>query len=98
MGTRFNRDGLVDDVAFDTRGRGQTDLQAAHATDDPAVHDHIIGHALALHRGTFANGQEMGTNIALYGAFDIDIACGLEIACDRQVRRQNRSGWLSFGG
>src|SRR6056297_3245208 len=74
MGAAFDGDRLVDDVALDTRRRGQADLEPAHPSDDPAIYHHVVGHAFALDRGAFADGQEMGANVALDGAFDLDVA------------------------
>ena len=50
MGATLDRDGLVDDVALDPRGRRQTHLQTTHAADDPAVDDDVIGNDLAIGR------------------------------------------------
>jgi len=82
MGTAFDCDGLVDDVTLDPRAGRQADLEAAHATDDATVDDNVIRNHFTLDRGTFANGQQMRTNVALYSAFDHDIAGGAQISDD----------------
>ena len=40
--------------------------------------------------GAFADDKLMGADIAPDGAFDLDIALGLDIALDRQIRGQDR--------
>ena len=50
MRAAFDGDGLVDDVAFNPRGRGQADFQAADAADHPAVDHDVIGDDLAASR------------------------------------------------
>ncbi len=76
MRAAFDGDGLVDDVALDPRGRGQADLQPTHAADDTAVHHDVVGHDLAPDGGAFADGQQMGADVALDRAFDLDVAGG----------------------
>ena len=97
VGTGFDGDGLVDDVAFDPRGRGQTDLEPADTTDDAAVDHDIIGSYFAFDRGRFADGQKVGANVPFDGAFDLDVAGGLEIAGDMEVRGEDRCGGLALG-
>jgi hypothetical protein len=97
MRPRFNGNRLVDDVAFDPRRRGQTNLEPAHPPDNPAIDDNIIGNDLALDGRTFADRQKVGANIAFDHAFNLDIARGLHIADHRQVRRQDRGRRLGFG-
>src|SRR6056297_1746007 len=41
MGAALDRDGLVDDVAFDTGGGGQAHLEPADPADDPPVDHHV---------------------------------------------------------
>lgn len=92
MRTGFDGDGLMDDVAFDLRGRGQAHLDTTQPTDDAAIHDHLVGQHLAANRGGIADGQLAGADIALDGAFDLDIAGGLKITLDGQIRGQDRGG------
>ena len=95
MRTGFDGDGLMDDVAFDLRGRGQAHLDTTQPTDDAAIHDHLVGQHLAANRGGIADGQLAGADIALDGAFDLDIAGGLKITLDGQIRGQDRGGRAS---
>ena len=78
MRTAFDGDGLVDDVAFDPRGGGQTDLQTTHTAHDAAVDHDVIGGDFTLDGGGFADGQQMRADVALDGAFDLDVAGGLD--------------------
>ena len=64
MRTRFDGDGLVDDVAFDLGGRGEPHLQPAHPADHAAIDHNIVGHDLTPDGGGFAHGQQMGANVA----------------------------------
>ena len=89
MGAAFDCDGLVDDVAFDTRGRGQTDFQTAYTAHDTSIDNHIISGDFALDCRGFTDGQQMGADVALNGAFNLNITRCLEVAGDVQVRRQN---------
>lgn len=87
MGAGFNGDRFVNDVAFHAGGGGQTHFQAAYTTHHATIDDHVISDDLALDRGSLADGQKMGADIALNSAFNLDIAGGLEIAGNRQIRR-----------
>ncbi len=80
MRTAFDGDGLVDDVAFDPRGRGQAHFQTTHTADHAAIDHDIIGDNFAADGGRFANGQQMGADIAFNNAFNLNIASGLQVA------------------
>ena len=90
MRAAFNGDGFVDDVAFNTRGRGQADLQATHAAYDAAVDHNVVGNHFAFDGGGFADGQKVGADVAFDGAFDLNVTGGFQIAFDVQVCGQNR--------
>ena len=98
MGARFNGDGLVNDVALDAGGRGQANFQAAHATDHTAIHDDIVGHDLTADGGGFADGQQMGADVAFDRAFDLNVAGRLQVADHCQIRGENRSIRLGLHG
>ena len=42
MGTGLDRDGLVDDIALNTRSCSQPHLDAAYPADDTAVDDDVV--------------------------------------------------------
>ena len=96
MRTAFDRDRLVDDVAFDTRRRGQPHFQPAHAADHASVHNDIVGNDFAPNRRGLADRQQMRADVAFDRAFDLDIATGLQVADNRQIRGQNRSRRLGL--
>ena len=85
MGTRFDGDRLVDDVAFDPRRRGQAHLQAAYLAHDAAINHNVVCNAFALHGGTVANGQQMSADVAFDSAFNIDVPSRFDVASDRQI-------------
>ena len=97
MRTGFNGDRLVDDVTFDTRGRGQTHFQSADAAHDTTIDHDIIGNAFTLDRRAFANGQQMGANVAFYLTLDLDVARGFQIAGDQQITGQAGRRRLCLG-
>ena len=55
MRAAFDRDGLVNDVALDPRGRRQAHLQTAHAAHDAAVDHDVVRHDLAADRRRLAH-------------------------------------------
>mgnify|MGYP001794654684 CR=1 FL=1 len=85
MCTTFDRDCLVDNITLNTCGRCQADLQTTHTANNAAIHHNIIGDNFTFDGGTFPNGQQMGADIALDLAFDIDVARGFDIAGDQQI-------------
>ena len=98
MGTGFNRDRLVNDVTLDTCCRSQAHLKPTYLANHTTIDDHIIGQALALDGGAFANCQKMCTNVAFDIAFDIDVACGFDVAGDLKISGQyTDAGGLAFG-
>ena len=51
-----------------------------------AIDDNIISNDFALNGCAFSNGQEMGANVAVYPAFNLDVASGFQIARDVKIR------------
>jgi hypothetical protein len=98
MGARLDRDGLVNDVALDPRGGGQAHLETAHAARDLAGDHHVVGHDLTLDIGAFADGQQVGADVALHRALDLDVAGGAQIAHDGQVGTQHRGAGFRLAG
>ena len=86
MGTGFDGDRLVDDIAFDARAGCQANFQTADLADDPAVDDHVVSHDFAVNRGAFAHGKEVRMDVALDFAFDLNIAARADITLDLKVR------------
>ncbi len=86
MGAGFDRDGFVDDVAFDLSGRCQANLQATYFADNMAVYDDIVSDNFAFDYSGFANSQQVSTDVAFDLAFDLDVAARAQIALDDQVR------------
>lgn len=86
MRTTFDCDGLVDDITLNSRSGCQADLKATHTTNNAAIDDNIVAHNFAFNGGTFANRQKMGANVAFDLTFDLDIARGLHVASDQQIR------------
>jgi len=85
MGAGFNRDCFVNDVAFDAGCRCQANLQATHSANDAAIDDNVVSHAFAIDSCAFADGQQVGADVAVNCAFDLDVASCLQVACDMQV-------------
>ena len=83
--TGFNGDCLVDDVAFDAGSRRQANLQATHAANDTAIHNNIVSDDFAFDCGTFADGQQVGANVAFNLTFNLDIACCFQVTGDQQI-------------
>ena len=92
MRAAFDGDGFVNDVALNLCRRGQPHFQAAHPADHMAIDHNIIRNDFAFNGCTFANGQEMGANVAVHPAFHLDVTGGFQIAGDVKVRGQNRCG------
>jgi len=97
MGAGFDRDCLVNDIAFHPGGGGQAHLQTTDSTHDTAIHDDIIGHNLALDGGAIADGKQVGADIAFDSAFDLNIAGCLEVTGDVQIGREDRRGRFRLG-
>lgn len=74
MRAAFDGDRLVDDVALDTRGRGQADLESANTANNTPVNHDIIGNTFALDGCGFANRQKVCMNVTFDLTFDLDIA------------------------
>ena len=87
MRAGFNRDCIVDDVALNAGCGRQADFQAAHCANDAAIDHNVVSHAFAVYGGAFANRQKVRADIAIDGAFNLDVAGCLQVACDVQVRR-----------
>ena len=86
MRARFNGDGLVNDVAFDTGRRGQANLEATNTTDNATIDHNIIGDNFTTDRRTFTDDQQMRADIAIDDTLDVDITRGAQIADDLKVR------------
>ena len=74
MGAAFDRDGLMDDVAFDLSRRSEAHFQPAHAALYMAVDDDVVGDDFAGDRRGLANRQKMGADVAFNRAFDLNVA------------------------
>lgn len=74
--TAFHREGGVDDIALDARGRSQLNLTGADTAGDLAANDNGFGDDLALHRRFLTNRQRAGADIALDGTIKLDFAFG----------------------
>jgi len=98
MRTAFDGDCFVDDVAMNLVGGRQTYFHTTHAADHTAVDDNIIGHHFARNDGGFTYGQKMGVNVAIDFAFNLNVACGFQVARDVQVGGQHRCRWFWFCG
>ena len=97
MRTGFDGDGFMDDVTFDAGGGCQTHFQATHAAHDTAVDDNVIGNHFAFDGRCFADGQQVGANIAFHGAFDLDVAGRFQVAGDVQIRGKHGGRWFCLG-
>ena len=98
VGAALNRDGFVDDVAFDAGGRGEANLEATNLTNHAAVHNDVVCDAFAVHGRAFAYSQKMRTDVAFNFAFDLNVAGRLNVAGDVQVSRKDGCRRLCLGG
>ena len=96
MRAALDGDGLVDDVTLDARGGCQADLEAAHTSDDAAIDHNVVCDHFTAHGSTFTDGQQMGANVAVYLAFDLNVASCLQVSGDQKIGRQHGCGWLGF--
>ena len=72
----------------------QAHLEAAQAADDAAVDHDLLGDHLALHRRALADDQDLGADVALDDALDLDVAARSDVAGDGEIRGEHRGGRL----
>lgn len=82
---RFDREGLVQDRAFDMAGGRQRHALGADRTDDLAAHDDFLAHDFAVDEGFLADRQRLRADIAFDLAVDLDVARGNERARDDEI-------------
>src|SRR5690349_23343595 len=85
IGTPFDRQDGVEDVAFDVTGGLQCYLLAANGSSDRALHHDIIGQQVAGNARFLSDDDAEGVDIAFDGAIDLHLALGLKISFDRKL-------------
>lgn len=81
----FDSDRFVDDVALNAGCGCEADFQPAHATNNTTIYDNVVCNNFALDNGPLANCQQMCADVALDGAFDLNVARGFQVALYGEV-------------
>jgi len=82
----LDRNRLVQNVALDATCGRQANFLTANAPDNVAVDDNVFSNNLALDGGVFADGQQVRADIANHDTLDLQVALGLQVADNLQVR------------
>ena len=103
QGAGLHRQHVVVHIPDDPGARGQDDLVRADAAGDGAADPNLLGIDLAADRRVLADGQRLDVDVALDGAFDVELSAALEVAVDDHLgaddrRHGIRAVALSYGG
>ena len=87
-GAGFHRQLLVGDVAVDVAGAVEPHLLGGDRAGHLAAHFDGLGVDAAFDRAAVADGDVLDADVALDGAFDLDLAAAGDVALERSCRRR----------